>query len=357
MRAAVTADVLTRLAPFGSLRPEVLTQMMALARHEYLERKLRDAPYFWKQEVVYLLRGELKLGLPNGSTRVLVGGCGPALAPLVNGGMTPEHVRPITDVELLCFEEKAFDILVTLDQLLPAKHFAAGVSSSVSAVQWDEMPGVFDVQRLTSSIFASLPSAHIESLLSCFERQKVGAGEVIVRQNDPGDYYYVIERGRAEVSRSVAGVSIELADLKSGDAFGEEALIAETSRNATVRMKTDGILLRLDRADFNRLLREPLLHRLDPADAAARIGAGAIWLDVRFSAEYRHDGFPGALNIPLNELRDTLPNLPHDKEYVVYCQSGRRSSAAAFLMSQRGFRASLLTGGMRAMNSPEPIAS
>jgi rhodanese-related sulfurtransferase len=106
--------------------------------------------------------------------------------------------------------------------------------------------------------------------------------------------------------------------------------------------------LRLGSADFIRLLRQPLLHSIAGEDAIRRVAAGAVWLDVRFSAEYRHDGLPGAINIPLNELRDALANLPRERDYIAYCQTGRRSSAAAFLLSQRGFNAGLLAGGLKA---------
>ena len=68
---------------------------------------------------------------------------------------------------------------------------------------------------------------------------------------------------------------------------------------------------------------------------------------ARFPAEYRSDGFPGALNIPLDDIRQAVAALDPRKEYIVYCQTGRRSSAAAFLLSQRGFNAALLEGGMR----------
>jgi rhodanese-related sulfurtransferase len=202
-----------------------------------------------------------------------------------------------------------------------------------------------------------LPPAHIESLQACFKYQGVNAGEVVVRQGEPGDYYFVIEHGRAQVVREVSGARIELAQIQAGDAFGEEALIAGTNRNATVTMLTDGDLLRLDGADFSRLLREPLLQSVDAEEATRRVGAGSLWLDVRFPAEYRQDGLPGAINIPLNELRDSLANLPKDQEYIVYCQTGRRSSAATFLMSQRGLRACLLEGGLKAMIKMDGVAT
>ena len=150
------------------------------------------------------------------------------------------------------------------------------------------------------------------------------------------------------VSRLVAGSSIQLAELKEGNAFGEEALVADTVRNATVIMETDGMLLRLSKQDFNQLLRAPLLQKVTGDEAERRVAAGATWIDVRFPAEYRSDGFPGAINIPLDDIRQASAALDTAKEYIVYCQTGRRSSAAAFLLSQRGFNAVLLDGGMRA---------
>jgi rhodanese-related sulfurtransferase len=207
---------------------------------------------------------------------------------------------------------------------------------------------MFSVDNLTTGVFASLPPANIQTLLAKFTRLPVKRGDQIIKQGEPGDYYYLIESGRCKVTRQVAGSSIQLAELKEGNAFGEEALVADTARNATVVMKTDGVLLRLSKDDFNELLRAPLLQKVEGREAGRRIANGAIWIDVRFPAEYRSDGFPGALNIPLDDIRQAQAALDPQKEYIVYCQTGRRSSAAAFLLSQRGFNAALLDGGMRA---------
>jgi rhodanese-related sulfurtransferase len=305
---------------------------------------LRD----WEGRVVYLLKGELKVEFPDGSFVVLVGGSGDALLPLDFGGRRPTATKAITDVELLHLDEDAFDIVVTWNQLATPPEAAP---PAADGTDWRTMSGMFAAQNLTQGAFASLPPAHIDSLLGRFERLKARRGEVVVRQGDAGDYYYLIERGRCLVTRQVAGAQVELAELTAGDAFGEEALVADTTRNATVTMKTDGVLLRLAKSDFVELLREPLLRRLTPAQALAQVNAGAVWLDVRFPAEYQHDGLPGAINVPVNELRQALPMLDSGKEYVVYCQTGRRSSAAAFLLSQKGIRACLLDGGLKALSA------
>ena len=81
--------------------------------------------------------------------------------------------------------------------------------------------------------------------------------------------------------------------------------------------------------------------------ARGKIGAGGQWVDVRYPSEYQYEKLPGAINIPLSEVRNAVKVLDKGREYVLYCQTGRRSSAAAFLLAQRGFRAYVLDGGLR----------
>ena len=194
----------------------------------------------------------------------------------------------------------------------------------------------------------SCPAAHIDELLRRFERVRTARGEVVIREGDEGDYYYVIESGRFQVERLVGGARVVLAELKSGDAFGEEALVSEARRNATVTALTDGELLRLRR---ERLQRTPARAAAARArlcrGGARRCARGALWLDVRYPSEYQYDKLPGAINVPLDEVRNMFAVLDRSREYVAYCQSGRRSAAAAFLFAQRGFQVWLLEGGLK----------
>lgn len=337
---------LSGLQPLSSLGSESLRELAPLCHRERVTRNLdpfslRD----WDGQVVYLTRGELKMELPDGSTMLIVGGSGDALMPLGYGGYAPVSTKAITDIELLRFDEDKLDIVVTWDQLIAT----SGKTGAAESPDWRTMSGTFTAHSFTNGVFATLPAANIDALLHRFTRRTVKRGEIVIRQGDAGEHYYVIDRGRCIVTREVAGATVELAELKGGDAFGEEALLADATRNATVTMKTDGVLLRLDKADFLALLKEPLLQKISPAQAVRHVAAGAVWIDTRFPAEYQHDGLPGALNIPLNEVREAAAMLEQGKEYIVYCQTGRRSSAAAFLLSQRGYRASLLDGGLKAL--------
>ncbi|MBI4496582.1 MAG: FAD-dependent oxidoreductase [Chloroflexi bacterium] len=103
--------------------------------------------------------------------------------------------------------------------------------------------------------------------------------EVIVRQDDPADLFYIIEQGEVEVVRQEAGQpERRVARLGSGETFGEIALLRATRRTATVRSVTAVDVLALSREDFRflsghwALLRESLnqqaAHRLVEHDGA-----------------------------------------------------------------------------------------
>ncbi|MBI5901351.1 MAG: cyclic nucleotide-binding domain-containing protein [Rhodocyclales bacterium] len=342
----VSVELLARLQPLASLGQAGLGELPALCKTRQFARgsdPFRAAD--WKGQMVYLVQGQILASMADGTSRVLVGGHELASAPLACEGKVPARSQAITDVVLMSLEEDKLDIVLTWNQLAAP---TAGTPAGAESTDWRRMSGMFALDNLTTGVFASLPPANIQTLLAKFIRLPVKRGDQIIRQGEPGDYYYLIESGRCKVTRQVAGSSIQLAELKEGNAFGEEALVADADRNATVVMKTDGALLRLSKDDFNELLCAPLLQKVSGQEARRRIAGGAIWLDVRFPAEYRSDGFQGALNIPLDDIRQAQAALDPEKEYIVYCQTGRRSSAAAFLLSQRGFNAALLDGGMRA---------
>ena len=308
----------------------------------------------WEGQVVYLLAGEAKISYADGSFDVMVGGLESAKHPLTSGISKLRACKPITDVVFLRLDAEVLDLVLAWEQSSTRQE---AVALQVET-DWRMMSGMFSVQNLARGAFASLPAANIRRLLDSFVRIEVKRGDVILREGDAADYYYLIESGRCTVSRTIGGVDMNIADLKPGDAFGEEALLSSTMRNATVTMKTSGALLRLSRFDFFELLSEPLLNRIDWAEAKRRVLNGAQWVDVRYPAEFVRDGLPGAINIPLNEVRRSVQLLDREREYVTYCQSGRRSSAAAFLFSQKGMHASVLAGGLHEYNTilPETVS-
>ena len=328
-------EQLAALAPLGTLPVERLRELSEVAT---LERAARGsdplAAHKGAPRSVFLLRGEVLLRFEGGGTLVVVGGTGDGRLPLNRRPTPVARARAISDAEIIALDDELLDILVTFGQVA-AGETAARVARSI-----------FSLSNLRDGVFARLPPARVDELLARFERVEAKRGEVVIREGEKGDFYYVIESGRCRVERRVGGVSVTLAELKAGDAFGEEALASDARRNATVTLASDGRLLRLGEKDFKELLGEPLLQRVSYANGLERVARGAVWLDVRYPSEYRYDRLPGALNVPLNEVRNSFSVLEPAREYIVYCQSGRRSSAAAFLFAQRGFRVCVLEGGL-----------
>ena len=73
----------------------------------------------------------------------------------------------------------------------------------------------------------------------------------------------------------------------------------------------------------------------------------AVLIDVRTREEFETAHIKGAVNIPLNDLRDNIDKLDKEKKYYVNCHSGLRSYIACRILSQHGFYCSNLSGGHR----------
>jgi rhodanese-related sulfurtransferase len=344
-----TPEQLATLTPLAGMSKERLAELAEVA---VVERAPRGGDPLKGRlaaaQSIFLLGGELLLYYEGGGTLVVVGGTDDTYQALNRQKQKLARSKAITDVDLLAIDDEVLDILATWDQVA-ASGSGEGGSTMARAVSSDArlITGAFSLANLRTGAFAQLPVAHIDELLKRFERVKTTRGDLVIKEGDEGDFYYVIESGRFQVERLVGGAKVVLAELKSGDAFGEEALVSEAKRNASVISLGEGELLRLGRQDFNELLREPLLKRTGFEDAAERVRRGALWLDVRYPSEYQYDKLPGAINVPLAEVRNMFAVLDRSKEYVAYCQSGRRSAAAAFLFAQRGFKVWLLEGGLR----------
>ena len=134
--------------------------------------------------------------------------------------------------------------------------------------------------------------------------------------------------------------------LQEGDTFGEGALISGTPRTTTVRMLSDGALMRLGRESFVRLVLAPTLKFRSYQDARRLIDAGSVWLDVRPQAERTEHAFDGSISIPSQLLPLKARSLDRKRSYVIYCESGAYSAASCFYLMRMGFDAYVLEGGL-----------
>lgn len=296
---------------------------------------------------VYLLEGQIVLTDASGATTTVSSGTDAARHPLANNQPRKHGAKARTDCKITRLDSDLLDILLTWDQLSGIEVNEIHVETSAADDDSDWMTRI-----LQSKAFLQIPPANIQAMFMRIQEVPKRAGEVVIHQGEEGDYYYIIKSGRAKVSRtSKTGAELILATLKDGDAFGEEALLSEAKRNATITMETDGFLMRLAKADFLALLKEPMINWLTAQQAWEKVKEGARWLDVRLESEHANQGLPDSLNIPLFMLRLKVESLNPGVPYIVYCDTGRRSSAAAFLLSERGFQTYVLQGGIEAQQS------
>lgn len=201
---------------------------------------------------------------------------------------------------------------------------------------------------LGAQVFKQMPFERLVRCAEMMEEVEVDVGEEIVKQGDPGDYFYVLKAGSAEVRRAHEGKGpAKVAVLGPGDSFGEEALLKEEPRNATVHMTSPGRVLKLRKEDFDPLVSSQLLHEIGAEEARRRADFHeAVFIDCRFEEEWELWRLKGARLVPLEEIRERSRGLDPKREYIVYCRTGRRSRAAAFLMRQAGLNAVSLAGGI-----------
>jgi ATP-binding cassette subfamily B protein len=107
-----------------------------------------------------------------------------------------------------------------------------------------------------SSLFRFLSDEHFGAIEPLLQEEHYDFGDVIVKQGEPADSFYVLTQGRARALKiKPDGDEIPLGVLKPGDSFGETALSEGGTRNATVRCSTAVDVLRIDREDFLELVR------------------------------------------------------------------------------------------------------
>ena len=144
-----------------------------------------------------------------------------------------------------------------------------------------------------------------------------------------------------------------MATLGVGMCFGDDALRNDEPRNATVKMRNNGVLMRLGRNDFSRLMQAPVVTEVSIHDAREQAQEGAVLLDVRSQYEYERGHCHGSPNFPLNLLKMKSGLLNQSHRYITYCNSGRRSAAAAALLSQNGFDVAAIDTGIDQSNEDD----
>jgi CRP-like cAMP-binding protein len=338
-----TIECLRRFTPLNSLKRE---NIAALAKKTEI-RPLEPGKVLFREgdserRTYYLVSGSIELSLAGHDSRIVRAGTDEARNPLAPFLPRRWTAKATDRVEYISIDTELLDVMLTWDQT------GSYEVSDLNATQSAAAPADWMTQLLQTKAFHRIPPANIQAIFMRMQRIGTRSGDVIVKQGDEGDYFYVITEGRCSVVRETPlnREGIKLAELGVGDTFGEEALISDSRRNATVVMITDGSLMRLAKTDFRTLLNEPMLDWVDYQEARQIVARGGRWLDVRLPSEFDAYHETGAVNIPLYFIRLKLGTLDPNVTYVVCCDTGRRSSAGAFILNERGFDTRVLRGGL-----------
>ena len=89
---------------------------------------------------------------------------------------------------------------------------------------------------------------------------------------------------------------------------------------------------------------EGVTDNIQLSELSEKRDSGAYLLDVRTPTEFEKGNIPGFVNLPLNELRERMTELPKDKEIIVSCHSGQRSYIASRMLVQNGYQVKNLDG-------------
>jgi MFS family permease len=127
-------------------------------------------------------------------------------------------------------------------------------------------------------VFGGLNAARLEGALRQLAPIRVGAGDVVIRQGEPADRFFIVGDGRFEVSQATGPgtEAVRLRVLERDDVFGELGLLRRAPRSATVAALTDGLLFSMDGDAFLRIVggqggaADRLLALYDPGDQPAR---------------------------------------------------------------------------------------
>jgi len=329
-----TVKQLKLFSPFNK-QPE---QVLAKIAEKSAMRQFRHGELLFKEgdtetKTFYLVSGEVEM-LPAGGSSIAISSISPqSIKALSNDKPRRSTVKAVGKVITIEMDD---EVLNTVSGSIHSDSYKV---DDISITQEDDWMTRF-VQYLDA---LKLPVQNIQYIMSHLQEVPVRKGTVIVRQGDIGDHYYIVKKGVCKVVwQSQPGAKpVELVTLKEGAGFGEEALINDGTRNASIVMVVDGVLMRLAKSTFISQVVDPLLNYVIYRDIEKNLGKDTLLVDVRDPEEAKRTKLPHTVNIPFKLLRKIAPTLDPEKHYIVYLDR-ENLKVTAFLMTQFGLRVSVL---------------
>ena len=197
---------------------------------------------------------------------------------------------------------------------------------------------------LSTPLFEFVPPSNIQALFKRFEPIAVGANQTIITQGDEGDYFYVVKTGRVAIDQTTSEEVKRVAEMGAGSGFGQDALISDAPRNATVTTLESCELMRLSEGDFSELLMTPVIEYVtfEEVEAVKSMQSKPpVFVDVRSNLEVQPLAISDPVKrIPLPMLRDEMKALESDPIYLVIGPKRPKiAELAAYLLNEAGFTA------------------
>lgn len=344
----LSKNLLKSYIPIGKLTDEQLdllvqkSEVLHLYKGQTLVRA-GDATAFH----YYLIHGSLTLVSPGGDISIVQAGDVLSYRPIAH--QVPRRFSVVADTDCSVLKvDSAF-----VENLLCWGQAALCLLAEIAHDEKYAEDYVWIRKLLESRLFFKIPPVNIRRILDKFSAMEVKKGEKVINEGDEGTCCYLIKTGSASVYRKTTG-DTPLAELGPGAVFGEDALVTNNRRNASIVMQSDGVLMRLEKMDFFQLLAQPVVNMVTPTKARELIQSGARLLDVRTQKEFDMEHLPEAMNLPLHLVY--LKSLLLDKScmYITGSSSEERAKVAAFFLNEQGFKAYALQSGLHALEQGVP---
>ncbi|NNJ91392.1 MAG: cyclic nucleotide-binding domain-containing protein [Gammaproteobacteria bacterium] len=291
-------------------------------------------------DVIYLLSGSIRLESDNGAEFILESESEQAFYPIAN--IKPRNFSAFTHSEGAAIARlpsktiESFILNLDKDELWTSGSTANKGDDRILDSEWM-------MAMKSTPLFQKLQDEYLNQLFQVMDEINFQSGENVITQGEPGDFFYLVKEGTCKVFRQKDGKEVELATLRATDSFGEDALLGDRPRNATVRMFTDGTLMRISKKDFEHFMFQPIVKWIEAEQAQKLLQQGAQLIDVR----KKHDKSMVAENskyIPLFMLRNQLKRLDKDHSYLLLCDDDNDGAIASYLFSKFGLDGYILRG-------------
>jgi CRP-like cAMP-binding protein len=338
----ITAEELKKYYPFNKMEEKFLPILLDQFEVHQFEKgqsifKLDDNKVFAK----YVIQGAVEVRYPTGRVKVVKDTSLQSYYPIgdVNTSKELESEVQSPSAKVMMINSIFLDHFMVWNDLFQQSDQDSPLRGRQS-YKWV-------VGLLNSKAVQMLPRGHVDQIFKNLEPMTVSIGDEIITEGDSGDYCYIIVKGAVEVFKCEADGEIMVATLEEGSLFGEHALVSQEPRTASVRMMSDGLLMKLVGEKFSSLLKSHVVRWLTTDASYEMVLDGAALLDVREQEEFNNLGFEGSIHIPMEKLREQCGEKLDKTKAVITCSNtGMRCASAAFLLATLGYDVYSMQGGI-----------